>query len=109
MIRTAADIGGEVEEQGPPQRVRTNDNAPDSKSKLLKLRTFACEGLPPQDILNGKLPYVLGFQKTAEGEEYLAYKSQELHDDVEAPRWNPDMMFHVNVMYALPCSFSTHQ
>lgn len=51
-------------------------------------------------MMNGNLPYVLGFQKTSDGDDYLAYKSQELHDDVDAPRWNPDMMFHSHALAA---------
>lgn len=99
MHRAAGDISGETEEQGRNKQPRSNNNVPQLKNRLLRLRTFACNGLPAQDLMNGNLPYVLGFQKTADGDDYLAYKSQELHDDVDAPRWNPDMMFHAHSLY----------
>jgi hypothetical protein len=99
MQRSSADISGGMEDNGRNKFPRSNNNVPQLKNKLLRLRTFACENMPRQDLMNGKLPYVLGYQKTADGDDYLAYKCQELHDDVEAPRWNPDMMFHSHAMY----------
>lgn len=73
------------------------------KIQLLRLRTFAVEKLPKQDTLHTKLPYVRGFQLLRDEKTYyLSYRCQELKDDVEGPRWNPDMMFHISEEYASP-------
>jgi hypothetical protein len=76
-------------------------------NRLLKLRHLAVEGLPKQDLLGTKLPYVRGFQNQKdESQHYLNYRCQELKDEVESPRWNPDMMFHISPLYARGCFIS---
>lgn len=91
----------EPEKRSSPISTTTTPTAtneiPQKKIQLLRLRTFACEKLPKQDALHTKLPYVRGFQNLRDEKTYyLSYRCQELRDDVEGPRWNPDMMFHIS-------------
>jgi hypothetical protein len=95
----------EVDTVDSSKERKLNDTG-SQRIELLRLKFFVCSGLPGDSMISSKRPFFIGTQLNKDGEEYISYRAHELDDDVQTPRWKPDMFFDLSQKYRHYSSYS---